>query len=228
MKGGSVSSDNVVAAVKPGAFGKMDANFTNVVGGGKKGKKTTNKKEKSTKSKKGGMCPMCGGESQKKGGSASAMLHMNDLDDSGLFNLHNKKGGQKSTKVSGSNALVGGHMPTWWDKLWNVDTTIPPPKISADYQYNITGTSKPTGPTFDRSIDQSTIDILSSEPASQLGNLAKTIQYGDVQSSITTVKPMSSPFTYAQGLVGGKKKSAKKTKTSKKTTADKKSKKSKK
>lgn len=112
-------------------------------------------------------------------------------------------------------------MPTWWEKVWGIDSTIPPPKVSADYNYNIDTASKPTGPVFDRSLDLKTIDVMASEPASQFGSLAKTIQYGNVASS--TFDPSvnsvsSSPFTYAQGLVGGKKKSTKKSSKSKTST----------
>jgi hypothetical protein len=118
MKGGSVASSGVVDLVNAGAYEKLDAQFDNAVGGGLKKKmprekankqktltdNNKNKTEKPNRSKKtnktnnsnkavktekkphvlhGGMCPMCGGR----------MKHMNEYDDTGLFNLYNKKGG---------------------------------------------------------------------------------------------------------------------------------------
>ena len=193
MKGGSVSSDNVVVDVKPEAFDKLNGLFTNIVGGAKRSKvlrkakspkKTSDTKsrkavvksekpsksvksvksgKKTIRSKKGGMCPMCGGNS---------MLHMNQYDNSGIFNLYNKKGGAQ------------------------------PLALDVGYNYNIPNQSSPNGPTVIRALDSSAIDILASEPASQMGNLVKTLQYGQAGSAF---EGPNVPFKYAQSLTGGKK-----------------------
>jgi hypothetical protein len=201
MKGGSVSSENVVADVKVEAFDKLDGLFTNVVGGAKRSKgprkvkssTKTSKKPENTKSrktvaksekpvaksvkprktgktgktiqrsKKGGMCPMCGGNS---------MLHMNQYDNSGIFNLYNKKGGAEQ------------------------------PLLDVGYNYNIPNQSTPNGPIVTRTLDTSAIDILASEPTSQMGNLVKTLQYGQAGSAF---EGPNVPFKYAQTLTGGKK-----------------------
>jgi hypothetical protein len=204
MKGGSVSSENVVADVKVEAFDKLDGLFTNIIGGAKRSKgprkvkstTKTSKKTESTKSrktvaksekpvaksvkprktdkasktrkpiqrsKKGGMCPMCGGNS---------MLHMNQYDNSGIFNLYNKKGGAEQ------------------------------PLLDVGYNYNIPNQSTPNGPIVTRTLDTSAIDILASEPASQMGNLVKTLQYGQAGSAF---EGPNVPFQYAQTLTGGKK-----------------------
>lgn len=86
LKGGSVASDAVTNTVTPAAFSKLDANFTNLVGG--KPKKT--KATKPKKSRSGGMCMVCGGAKQDD------MKHFNDFDNNGLMRVHNKKGGANS------------------------------------------------------------------------------------------------------------------------------------
>lgn len=95
MKGGSVASDAVVKTVSDAAFAKLNAQFTNQVGGKTRPRKPTRpakpaKPTKPTKSRKGGMCMICGGSKQQD------MKHFNDFDNAGLMRVHNKKGGSNN------------------------------------------------------------------------------------------------------------------------------------
>ena len=146
FKGGSVASDAVTSSIPQAAFSKLDANFTNLVGG--KSKKPKSKKKAPPKSRSGGMCMVCGGAKQVD------MKHFNDLDNSGLKHVHNKKGG--------------------------ADISSSSPLFDIRYDYSQSMAQPAHGLPINRALNYEATNLMATESTSALGGFNKITQYGNM------------------------------------------------
>jgi hypothetical protein len=186
MKGGSVASSAVVSHVNEATFSKLDKQFDGLFGGAKPTAKPT-KKPASKPVKKTPKTPKTPKKTAKSGGSACNMCggQLKKLND------------MEDSLTSVQNKKGGSN-----------------PMFQIKYDYASAMQQSAHGTPIDRTINETALAIAASDSVSSLGNLQKTVAYGNVFDASAI------PFTYNGGKAPkapkAKKPAKKSTKTSKK------------
>jgi hypothetical protein len=178
MKGGSVASSAVVSNVTEATFSKLDKQFDGLFGGAKPAaKKPTSKPVKKTpKTPKTQKTPK---KPAKTGGSGSSKCNM-------CGGQLKKLNDMEDSLTSVQNKKGGGN-----------------PMFQIKYDYASAMQQSAHGAPIDRTINETALSIAASDSISSLGNLQKTVAYGNVfdKSAI--------PFTYNGGKASKTQKTSK-------------------